>query len=791
MSEKPHTQTTPKTKEDWFQTGVEHFQKHQFSQAGKCFDEALKFDHQYLSAICGKGNVLATQDKFEQAITYFDDALQIDKNCIEAINGQGNIYLVKGELETALGLFEKIIQIDSEYTLAWYGKASIHAQKNELDSALECYEKVLAQDSNNIYALNGKGSLMLRQNKQEEALECYQKMLEIDPANSLAWFNRGSLLFDFQRYAESKASMVRSYLHATPTDFESFAIPFFRNFVERFHSPALLYRIIWHDYPQFISQEDFTSIAQTIFDNYADLADILLFIKSKESDLPEYKQRVLSAVIALFHGDPLLGAELISDLAGKNLPDLHLQSLLFLALDGFMEKNEEQEKRVYKHLKSLNPEDTNPETCYYAGQLYFRKGDLEQADRYFKATTEKGDDYQLAAYCMRCYCANIKGDQATEEKLFFEILNLEKKLYQEGKVGFLQTTEKLEIDLEKADWSQPFYYYKQLLEITGALILFQNKLKEKDTVDKLQADDPSFDYSIFMENKLRQGTGKWWMLSDSTKSILSDLEKDKRNSKINSLLNEIKEKFELKKNTADQPTSPQTISLQIREELKKNPQRLNDIHLTLQIANLREELSLQEMLLLMFDTLFAYYSATLEENGSNQTPLFKDGLKTGFIAFLSSLSNSLLVDGLAAHKALLSFSLIGGISQTFYEAFFSSPQAEIPTSFTTIQKLYSKFVQTQKEELGEKFYRKYPVFDFGLLTPEKTEVENSDKSKKLFALVKVLGELPQITLAYEETAENIYSLFESLPDNTKKQAVQIIEGINPIFAHEIREDYLS
>ncbi|MCP4296004.1 MAG: tetratricopeptide repeat protein [Proteobacteria bacterium] len=792
MSQQVTAENTPNTKEDWFKRGVGFFQKHDFEKATHYFEEAIKIDNEYLPAICGKGNCLATLQRFDDANSYFKQALEYDSKCVDAINGQANIFYSIGELDAAMQSFNRIIDINPDYGLAWYGKGSILAQKNDPEQALICFDKVLALDEKHVPSLNGRGNVLIQQNKTEEALNCYHKILEIDPGNSMAWFNRGSLLFDYQQYAESKASMNRSYLHHNPVEFQTFALPFFKNFVERFHSPALLYRVLWNDFPHLISQEHIQPIAQNVFENYADLADIINFSRTSEGGLSEMEWYFLAAFISLFHGDPILSSELIGEVAENNLTELHLQYILLLSLDGILETKEEYENSVYKYLDSLNPEELNSKMCYYGGQLYFRKGDLDKALLYFETTMKKNSENKLASHFMQYYCAHLKEDESQKRDLFRNILTIEKELYHQGKFGFLNTEKLIQIDLKKKGWEQSFFRYGAILEISGALILFQAKLKDKDIVDQLQIEDPNFDYAVFTDVKLRQGTDKWWELTESSKETLNLFAVNKKKVKIQTLQDEMKVAYELEKFAHPSGLPLPEIEILMKEEIKKDPKNVKELHFAVQIGYLKGHIPLQESLLLIYYSLYLYYSSTMEPDGiSNKTFMFKEGLKKGFENFLSSLPKLMTVHDLPAHKMFYDFSMINGISRSFYEAFFTSDNPSIPDNIETLQFQYSRFIQDQKEKLGGEFFEKYSIFDINLPLESVDLSEGANESEKIHNLVSILGRTAQITKRYEEAAELVYDLLEKTPEETTKEVVGILKRTNPVFAKEIEEDYLS
>ncbi|PCI26588.1 MAG: hypothetical protein COB67_09920 [SAR324 cluster bacterium] len=791
----PAVEKTPQTAEEWYRQGITEFQQQEFAKAGQCFDQALLLDVDYVPAISGKGNVLATFEHYEQAAACFQKVLELDSSYVEAWNGLANVNFAARDMDKALQCFDKAVELDEGYGLAWYGKGSVHMQKKELEAALTAFDKVLAMDEKFVPALNGKGGIYLEQGKKKEALDCYHKVLEVDNNNSLAWFNRGSLLFDFEQFAESRASLTRAYLVTNPGDFRQFAVPFLRNFLERFHAPALLYRVLWEDFPQLLGDSEIRPLAQKVFDSYHELGEIAVYLQGPLCHLEETEKRELAAIIRLYHGDPLYAAEIIGEIAEENSANLHLQYLLLLSLDGFMEKREEYEEKVYQYLMEQKWEEQNPIQIYYAAQLWLRKGEVDQALRLFELCWKQTGQEMLPALYMAIYCYHLLENEKESSRLLWEVLGCEKKLLEEKKQGFLREVGPLEITLGEDGWEQPFYVYKQRIEISGAVLFVQSRLKEKKMVDELQKKDPHFDYSVFMNSNLQQTVGQWWQLAAKSQDFLQKNRTMLRDEKIQNLQDELKDSPIREALDGSESKLEEEIVKLTEGKIPEDPSLLKDVHYLTQIAYFKGELPVQENILLQLHALYVYYRETMEADGkTNKTTVFENGLQAGIQNFVGALGGILIPAGLSPYHTFLNYSQIGGVSQTFFEGFFSEAEPVVPQNYQELKATYCAFVQKKKEQMGADFYQAYPIFEFSAVPGQQLEAQleqAQDDQARTAILIEVMKREPQISEVYEHCAEKFYEIAEELPLEILQSLLPTIREINPVFAEELAEDFIE
>lgn len=191
------------TAKQHFDEGNALFEKGKFTEANKCFDEAMTLDAKFMDAYRGKFKVLLALGKKEETIEWCNKAIAVDPSYKFAYNSKANAYRALGENQLALEAYDKAISLDANWSFPHNGKGNALSQLGKYEEAIQCFDKAYALDSRDSNPLNGKATALVSLGKKEEAKEVFDKLITLKPKSALFLCLRGKLFSSMGKVQEA------------------------------------------------------------------------------------------------------------------------------------------------------------------------------------------------------------------------------------------------------------------------------------------------------------------------------------------------------------------------------------------------------------------------------------------------------------------------------------------------------------------------------------------------------------------------------------------------------------
>jgi len=295
-------------------------------EAYKKFSKAVADDHElYIPLSSGR---VATADSYQSEIWLLP--YSEDPKAARAYDDARDDYQ-RNDTQGEIAALKRAVEIDPKFIRAWLWLGEIHKFMRQSDSALQSYRKAIEVDPQQAVSYKALGFTLMGMGKFEDALPVWQELIKVAPNDIAGPMGLGSSLLGLKRYGEA-ASALESAIKLNP---------------ERAGLHALLGGAYLHG-----GEED---------------KAIAAYQKALELD----SQPVMFNYI---------GYELAD--ANKNLS---------MALE-YAEKAVRQEEEASQNVKlsALQIEDLDHTSSIAAfwdtlGWVHFRKGDLDQAEKYLNA----------------------------------------------------------------------------------------------------------------------------------------------------------------------------------------------------------------------------------------------------------------------------------------------------------------------------------------------------------------------------------------------------------------------
>ena len=159
--------------------------QHQFEEALRASDEALKRDQYFLNAWLSGTEALRRIGRFEDAIARSKKILERDPYATTAYV-QWGICIQAHSLDQALALYERATVIDPSDTWAWRSWADALRKRHHYKDAIAKYKKALASDPFDSYAHYGWGQILWFMGRADEADEHFRTAHQLDGRNAAA-----------------------------------------------------------------------------------------------------------------------------------------------------------------------------------------------------------------------------------------------------------------------------------------------------------------------------------------------------------------------------------------------------------------------------------------------------------------------------------------------------------------------------------------------------------------------------------------------------------------------------
>jgi len=137
----PPTLTAQNSVEQFFDQGVNKFERGDYSGAIEDFSEAIRLSPNEPDIYTNRGLARASQGDFQGAIADYNKAIRINPNYASGYLRRGIVYGTLKEYEKAISDYEQALRIDPTMGEAYYNRGNIRRRLQENEAALADFQK--------------------------------------------------------------------------------------------------------------------------------------------------------------------------------------------------------------------------------------------------------------------------------------------------------------------------------------------------------------------------------------------------------------------------------------------------------------------------------------------------------------------------------------------------------------------------------------------------------------------------------------------------------------------------
>jgi tetratricopeptide (TPR) repeat protein len=331
--------------------------KNDIESAKERFFHALELNPKYVHSINSLGLCFLREGKTDEAIERFNNVLTIDNTYPPAYENLAFTYTILKDKKSKLRILQAAIDHkvkvskDWEHEIGW-----LMLQLGDLDNAINWYKRKINEEPNNNLLYNNLGICSLQKDETKNARKFFEKAIAIyksgkgvnDQRSTLAFYNLARVCIDLEDYSALE-NVIKDIYRINPQD----------TYVKYLRGTVALRRKDYVSGKKYF--EDVLNENPNIPEVYPDYAFILECIDR------DYKK-----AIDIIH-------------SGLKRGYINLFSLNNLAYAYIRSGNLLEGERVLKSIK----QPLNNELLATKGLLEFRKGSLENGDKYYEQAIHK------------------------------------------------------------------------------------------------------------------------------------------------------------------------------------------------------------------------------------------------------------------------------------------------------------------------------------------------------------------------------------------------------------------
>ncbi|GHV09985.1 hypothetical protein FACS1894162_2030 [Bacteroidia bacterium] len=205
--------------------GMKHQKEHNYTQAVKCFQQAIAAEPDRAEAYYRLALSLAERNHYDsQSLVYLLKAAQLNPNHTGAwLKLAEKVRREYSNDATYLQYLERVVSIDppaNKYVIGEMMQVYRHLEKS--DELLACYRRLVDMEPDNISVLDDLANEYRRQGKPDEAMACYRTIVEKNPENARAYAKIGFICYEqndepqavawFEKAAAAGSARARQWL---------------------------------------------------------------------------------------------------------------------------------------------------------------------------------------------------------------------------------------------------------------------------------------------------------------------------------------------------------------------------------------------------------------------------------------------------------------------------------------------------------------------------------------------------------------------------------------------------
>jgi predicted O-linked N-acetylglucosamine transferase (SPINDLY family) len=234
----------PEASEAHKKAGDAHLHKGEWTDAARCYRQAISINPDYAAAYCNLGYAQSEQGLYEEAERNLKQSIAINPVLAHAYCFLGSISQKQGNLDAAINFYQKAIEVKPDFEIVYrdlclvlfrqgqienarqvilkgislnpdfadyhYFLGNLYGSEGAFGKAVDCYQRALAIQPEYVQVHFNLGNMFKEQGKLDEAQACYRKVLFLKPDYAEAHFKMGNLLNDIGQVDGAVASYRRA-----------------------------------------------------------------------------------------------------------------------------------------------------------------------------------------------------------------------------------------------------------------------------------------------------------------------------------------------------------------------------------------------------------------------------------------------------------------------------------------------------------------------------------------------------------------------------------------------------
>ncbi|MFY0643643.1 MAG: tetratricopeptide repeat protein [Bacteroidia bacterium] len=192
--------------EDYYEDGIEAFQKGKYKASIKATDKALAIDAHTWEYYQLKADCYMELEDYYQVLQTYNKGIEENPQSYHLHNNRGNFYYLAHKFRAADRDFTKALEYastDSMKVRAYINRAAVYLATREWQDAKDDLLIAYDMDSNSTGVLNNLANATDELGDTEKAIEYLERALEIDSTQFETYTNIGFLYQQLERYEEA------------------------------------------------------------------------------------------------------------------------------------------------------------------------------------------------------------------------------------------------------------------------------------------------------------------------------------------------------------------------------------------------------------------------------------------------------------------------------------------------------------------------------------------------------------------------------------------------------------
>ena len=206
-----------------FYIGLTSYQKGEYEDAIKHYDQAIDINPQFAEAYNNRGITKDRLGRHEEAITDYNEAIRINPQLAEAYYNRGTTKDLLGRHEEAIADYDQAIRINPQYAEAYYNRGNAKGELDRHEEAIADYDQAIRINPQYAQAYCNRGTAKNVLGGHKDAIVDYNEAIRINPKIAKAYCGRGIANIAIEEYEKARADLQRAFELATEQGNQKFA----------------------------------------------------------------------------------------------------------------------------------------------------------------------------------------------------------------------------------------------------------------------------------------------------------------------------------------------------------------------------------------------------------------------------------------------------------------------------------------------------------------------------------------------------------------------------------------